>query len=80
MRHKKKSTTCCVMQVIGTDEDYIISYNYIRKYYFIYLSMYKLFALFSSKHAKTIRILAAINPLTAKLFNLNFHPLEVVSR
>ena len=22
----------------------------------------------------------AINPLTAKLFNLNFHPLEVVSR
>ena len=23
---------------------------------------------------------ACINPLTAKLFNLNFHPLEVVSR
>ena len=23
---------------------------------------------------------SAINPLTAKLFNLNFHPLEVVSR
>ena len=22
----------------------------------------------------------SINPLTAKLFNLNFHPLEVVSR
>ena len=25
-------------------------------------------------------LLCAINPLTAKLFNLNFHPLEVVSR
>ena len=23
---------------------------------------------------------AGLNPLTAKLFNLNFHPLEVVSR
>ena len=27
-----------------------------------------------------IRFLKSINLLTAKLFNLNFHPLEVVSR
>ena len=26
------------------------------------------------------RRLATINPLTAELFNFNFHPLEVVSR
>ena len=27
-----------------------------------------------------IQQLVRVNPLTAKLFNLNFHPLEVVSR
>ena len=27
-----------------------------------------------------LRLTKNINPLTAKLFNLNFHPLEVVSR
>ena len=26
------------------------------------------------------KTLITVNPLTAKLFNLNFHPLEVVSR
>ena len=27
-----------------------------------------------------VKVVQRFNPLTAKLFNLNFHPLEVVSR
>ena len=29
---------------------------------------------------KLIRLELTLNPLAAKLFNLNFHPLEIVSR
>ena len=40
--------------------------------------------LLSDTHPMRIKILEFsrdfLNPLTAKLFNLNFHPLEVVSR
>ena len=29
---------------------------------------------------QNVKICIVFNPLTAKLFNLNFHPLEIVSR
>ena len=39
-----------------------------------------LIALTHCRIIKYMYWLKNINPLTAKLFNLNFHPLEVVSR
>ena len=33
-----------------------------------------------ANHHITVFFVIYINPLSAKLFNLNFHPLEVVSR
>ena len=33
-----------------------------------------------SQHVGFVERCRHLNPLTAKLFNLNFHPLEIVSR
>ena len=55
--------------------------HYMRHYYAYTIAMYTIQNRIYVKQ-KLIYLPRAkfINPLTAKLFNLNFHPLEVLSR
>ena len=49
----------------------------------IYISLkphYKIYKVNCSNNDLLNNFSGCVNPLTAKLFNLNFHPLEVVSR
>ena len=51
----------------------------LRKAKIRYLLTYKVIGYcLLALHGRTV--MEGINPLTAKLFNLNFHPLEIVSR
>ena len=67
----------CALYKDGPQPQVIENYSYLFN---LRPRIYKSWYLNSHFIPNNSRLMKLINPLTAKLFNLNFHPLEVVSR